>query len=194
MILYKLFKTIYKAQGWKFDRTVPVEEYRRSVVIAAPHTSNWDFVYAMGAFDEMKVPIKFTIKKEWMRFPMNLVIEPMGGVAIDRKPKEGVSKKESTVSAMVNLFTKYEEFCMLVTPEATRSRREKWKTGFYHIANQAQVPIALSYCDYKEKICGVKKLVHPTGDMDKDMNIIMKFYQNIPAKFPEKFSIDKRFL
>ncbi len=193
MFLYKIFKAIYKMQGWEFDYTVPVADYRRSVVTAAPHTSNWDFVYAMGAFDEMKVPIRFTIKQEWMRFPTNLVMKPMGAIGIDRSPKDGMSKRESTVAAMVDLFSKYDEFCMLVTPEGSRSRREKWKTGFYHIAKGANVPIALSYADYDLKKCGVGKIIHPS-DMEKDMREIMEFYSQFKAKNPENYSPDLRYI
>ena len=81
----------------------------------------------------------------------------------------------------------------MVTPEGTRSLRTKWKTGFYHTAAGAGVPIALGYLDYKNKEAGVGKIIYPSGDMKRDMKEIMDFYKNIPAKFPEKFSVDTEF-
>ena len=82
---------------------------------------------------------------------------------------------------------------MLVTPEATRAKREQWKTGFYHVAVNAGVPIALAYMDYAKKKTGVGKIVYPSGDMQKDMTEIMQFYAQIHAKFPEDFSVDQRY-
>jgi 1-acyl-sn-glycerol-3-phosphate acyltransferase len=79
---------------------------------------------------------------------------------------------------------------MLITPEGTRSLRTQWKTGFYHIAVAANVPIALGYCDYAKKEAGVAKLVYPSGDMKKDMREIMAFYKHIVPKNPANFSID----
>jgi 1-acyl-sn-glycerol-3-phosphate acyltransferase len=92
--------------------------------------------------------------------------------------------------AMINLFDDDKDLVVLVTPEGTRSLRTKWKTGFYHVAVGANVPIGLGYLDYKNKKAGVGKLVYPSGDMHKDMKEIMDFYKNIPAKHPELFSID----
>ena len=82
---------------------------------------------------------------------------------------------------------------MLVTPEATRAKQEQWKTGFYHVATMQVYPIALAYMDYAKKKTGVGKIVYPTGDYEKDMAEIMDFYSQINAKFPENFSVDKRY-
>jgi hypothetical protein len=91
---------------------------------------------------------------------------------------------------MIELFSQNKELAVMVTPEGTRSLRTKWKTGFYHVAVGAKVPIALGYLDYKNKEAGVGKIIWPSGDMAKDMREIMAFYQNIQGKHPEKFSID----
>ena len=82
---------------------------------------------------------------------------------------------------------------MLVTPEGTRAKQEKWKTGFYHVAVTAGVPIALAYMDYDKKKTGVGKIVYPTGDYEKDMAEIMAFYAQINPKFPKLFSVDTRY-
>jgi len=193
--MYLLFYWFSKLRGWKFDESIPFEEYNQSVIISAPHTSNWDFIYAMGCFHYLKVPIRFTIKKEWMRFPMSLIIKPLGGVPIDRAPKENRTKKESMTQAFVKLFEKHEgqDFCVLFTPEASRSKKRKWKTGFYHAAKSANKPIALSYMDYSTKTAGIGKIIHTTDNMEADMRSIMEFYKSVIPKFPENFMLDERY-
>ena len=94
------------------------------------------------------------------------------------------------VQAMVDLFKVHNDLVMLVTPEGTRSLCTKWKTGFYHIAVLANVPVALGYLDYEKKEAGVGKVVYPSGDMKKDIQEIMTFYKKVVPHTPEKFSID----
>ena len=164
--------------------------YERCVMIAAPHTSNWDFVFARAAFYLMDIPVRYTVKNDWMRFPFNLIFGPLGGIGIDRSPKIPGEERRSMTEAMIELFKQNEKLAVMVTPEGTRSLRTKWKTGFYHVAVGAQVPIALGYLDFKNKEAGVGKIILPSGDMQKDMKQIMDFYKNIKGKHPENFSVD----
>jgi 1-acyl-sn-glycerol-3-phosphate acyltransferase len=97
------------------------------------------------------------------------------------------------VQAMADLFKTHPRLVMLVTPEGTRSLQTEWKSGFYHVAVTAGVPIALAYLDYTKKEAGVGKIVYPSGDIAKDMKEIMDFYQNIQGKHPENFSVDQRY-
>ena len=180
---------IFKLFGWTFKDHVG-GGYNRCVMIAAPHTSNWDLVFARSAFYLMGIPVRYTVKKEWMRFPFNLVFGPLGAIAIDRSPRQPGEERRSMTEAMIELFSQNKELAVMLTPEGTRSLRTKWKTGFYHVAVGAKVPIALGYLDYKNKVAGVGKIITPSGDMAKDMRAIMAFYQNIQGKHPEKFSID----
>jgi 1-acyl-sn-glycerol-3-phosphate acyltransferase len=179
---------INKITGWKTDDNIP-PEIKRCIIIAAPHTSNWDFWYMIASFSIYRLKIRYTIKKEWMQFPFSLITKPLGGIAIDRSPKQANAPRISHTEAMIKLFTEQDELIVVVTPEGTRSRREHWHTGFYHIAKNAGVPICLGYVDYAKKIAGIGKTIYPT-EMQKDMKEIMSFYQHILAKFPEKFSVD----
>lgn len=129
-----------------------------------------------------------------MRFPFNLIVGPMGGIPIDRSPKVSGQQRKSMVEAMADLFLQYDRIAVMVTPEGTRGKRTEWKTGFYHVAKMAGVPIALGYLDYANKVAGVDKLIYPGDDMDADMREIMLFYKDIAPKHPEKFSIDTRYL
>ncbi len=118
----------------------------------------------------------------------------MGGIGIDRSPKKEGQARASMVQLMADLFKEHPHLVMLVTPEGTRAKQENWKTGFYHIAMTAGVPIALAYMDYKKKRAGVGKIIYPTGNYEQDMQEIMQFYANIEPKFPENFSVDVRYL
>lgn len=184
-----LAKLIFKIFGWTLDDHLKTD-FKRCVMIASPHTSNWDLVFARSAFWLMDIPIRYTVKKEWMRPPFNWIFGPLGAIAIDRSPKKPGEPRPSMTESMIELFDLNEELVVMVTPEGTRSLVTKWKTGFYHVAVGAKVPIALGYLDYKNKIAGVGKVVVPSGDMEKDMREIMAFYKDIQGKYPEKFSID----
>ena len=175
--------------GWKFDNQMP-PDLKQCVMIAAPHTSNWDALHTRLAFVLMGIPVKITIKDSYMRFPMGPVIRYLGGIGINRRPKKDGEERPSMVQMMADLFKEHDDLVMLVTPEGTRSLRTKWKTGFYHIAVAANVPIALAYMDYAKKEVGVAKIVYPSGDMKKDLQEIMAFYKHIIPKHPQNFSID----
>ncbi|MFZ4425866.1 MAG: 1-acyl-sn-glycerol-3-phosphate acyltransferase [Saprospiraceae bacterium] len=178
--------------GWSVNMDYP-PQVSRCVMTAAPHTSNWDLWYARLAFFVMGVPVRFTIKKGWMRFPLNLVIGPLGGIPIDRRPRQGLPERASYVDQLAAYFRQYPEIAILVTPEGTRKARKQWKTGFYYAALQAGVPVCLGYLDYRKKEAGVGPVIYPSGDIASDMRRVIDFYSKIPGKFPEKFSVDERY-
>lgn len=187
-MMYWLSKLLFRLTGWQLDvnRTPEMEH---CVLIALPHTSNWDLVFARAAFFMLRLPVRFTIKKEWMRFPLNLFIGPLGGIAIDRSPKEPGQRKKSMVDAMADLFGQRDKLVVMVTPEGTRSKATHWKTGFYHVAIKAKVPISLGYLDYANKIAGIGKVLHPSGDFERDIAEINAFYEKITPRHPDQFSI-----
>jgi 1-acyl-sn-glycerol-3-phosphate acyltransferase len=178
--------------GWTLDDHLKAD-FRKCVMLAVPHTSNWDFVFARAAFAMMNIPIRFTVKKEWMRFPFGGMMSALGAIGIDRSAKVPGQERLSMVEAMTNLFNGRNELVIMITPEGTRSKVTKWKTGFYYIAQNANVPIALGYLDFKKKIAGVGKIITPSGDMKKDMKEIMDFYKTVSGKFLEKFSVDEEY-
>lgn len=165
--------------GWKMKGTAPTA--KKYILIGAPHTSNWDFIYVMS------VIFKFRLKGYWMgksQFfwpPVRPLLRWFGGIPIDR------SKNHNTVEQMIEVFNESDELIVMVPPEGTRSKVERWRTGFYHIAVGAGVPIALGYGDYKEKTGGFLGVFEPTGDIEVDLPKIQAFYKDITPKFPEKF-------
>ena len=188
----KLAEKSLKMMGWEIDNHWPLD-LDQCVMIAAPHTSNWDALYARLALKALGVNVRLTIKDSYMKFPFGPFVRALGGIGIDRTPKAEGEPRPSMVEVMTDLFKDHPKLVMLVTPEATRAKQEQWKTGFYHVATSAGVPIALAYMDYAKKKTGVGKIVYPTGDYEKDMAEIMDFYSQINAKFPENFSVDKRY-
>ena len=189
-MITRICKLIFKLTGWKTDDKLP-PQIKKCIIIAAPHTSNWDFWYCMAAFRIYNLHIRFTVKKEWMKFPFNLIMKPLGAIAIDRSPRLD-GNRPSFVEAMTTLFNENEKLIIVITPEGSRSKRDKWKTGFFYVAQNAKVPILLGYVDYKKKLAGIGKVVQPTNFNDS-MKTIMDFYSNITPRFPEKFSIDSQF-
>lgn len=184
---------ILKIGGWKVDKQIPKEAYR-SVMTAAPHTSNWDFVWTRVAFYVLGIPMRVTIKNDWTKFPYGLLIKPMGGIGVDRSPRKPGEERLSLTDAMADLFNHHDKIAMVVTPEGSRSLRTEWKKGFYYTALKAGVPITFGYLDYSKKIAGVGNVVlYPTGDIQKDMKVVMDFYATIMPKHPKKFSLDQRY-
>jgi len=177
---YLFSKFWFWITGWRLGPQVP-PAIKKSMMIAAPHTSNWDFVYARAAFFLMDVDVKLTIKKEWTTIPvLGALVRSLGGLAVDR------SKNNSLVDGMVQLFRERDELVILITPEGTRGYQPKWRKGFYHAAVGAGVPILLGYLDYQKKEAGVGPAFWPTGDYEKDLEEIKSFYRTKPGRFPEK--------
>ncbi len=183
-------RLVFKVKGWTYENQIG-NWGKKCVMLAAPHTSNWDTIIGLACFEKMGIPVKVAIKDFWFKFPFNKFVEPAGGIPIKRS-KEGV--KISTVEAMVNLFKEREQLILMITPEGTRSKTTKWRTGFYHVAIQAEVPIVLTYLDYKNKRGVVGKIINPSGNMESDLKEIMAFYKTYGfGKYPEKFSVDKQY-
>ncbi len=142
-----------------------------------------DFWLGRLAFWNLRLPVKFIIKKELFWFPMGLMLKMMGGIPIDR------SKGKSVTDSIVDLFNSREKLMIVITPEGTRKLVHHWKKGFHIIAQRAEVPVLLGYVDYKKKIGGVGQLFVPTDDFEKDLKEIQKFYKNISAKYPKNFNL-----
>ncbi|SFO75622.1 1-acyl-sn-glycerol-3-phosphate acyltransferases [Algoriphagus ornithinivorans] len=179
-----LSRIVFWITGWSLNTNWP-EGVKKAVLIAIPHTSNWDLLYARAAFFLMDIPVKFTIKKEVMVGPLGWFIKALGGIAIDRKRIPG-GRKQTYTEAMISMLKESEELVIMVTPEGTRSAVKKWKTGFYHIALGADVPIVVGYLDYKKKEAGIGPWIQPNGEMDTQIEELMAFGRTVTPKHPEK--------
>ncbi len=175
----KLARWLLVTMGWRLEGTKPTNTH--SVMIAAPHTSNWDFPLMLlfaAAFD---IKVTWMAKHSLFRPPMGWFMRAMGGMPIERHSSNNV------VDAMVESFAKMKELVLLVPTEGTRDRAEYWKSGFYHIARQANVPIIPSFLDFGQKRGGFGPAMVPTGDVSVDMQYFRDFYAGMLGKFPEMF-------
>lgn len=172
----------YRRQGWTEFNANP--DLRKCVIIAAPHTSNWDFVYFLGAATSLGVPLSFMGKKSLFRWPIGRAMRELGGVAIDR------SGSRNYVQTIAEEFSRRENFMLTIAPEGTRSAVARWKTGFYHIAMQAKVPLVIGMMDYARKRVGLAEAFWPTGDYAEDMKKVLAFYQTTTPKYPRQGSVD----
>jgi len=186
-MLTLLAKFILWIAGWKVKGSVPVE-IKKAVIIAAPHTSYWDFLYARCAFFIIGLNMKATIKKEAVDLPIfGWILRQFGAIAVDRTPKSGSQKKKlNMVDAMVNIIESHDQMIMMVTPEGTRKYAARWKSGFYRVAEQANVPIILGFLDYATKTAGIGPVFYPTGDYEKDLEEIQAFYREKQGKYPDQ--------
>lgn len=186
-------RLILLAKGWTYNVEI-LKPIDKCVLIVAPHTSAWDMAIGKAIFVLAKIPAKIAVKKEAFFWPLNWLLRYLGAIPIDRTPKDGSKQRISLVDAMANSIKKEKKICMVITPEGSRGKRKQWKTGFYHIAVKANVPIALGYLDFDVKEGIVDKIFYPTGDMDKDMREIMDFYKDKThlGKYPNRCVTDER--
>ncbi len=175
----------FKAKGWRISQNLP-PELLQYVLIVAPHTSNWDFPIGVAARKLMGLEVKYVAKSELFRWPVKGTLLRLGGYPIDR------SKSNSFVDNVVGLFQTIPNFAVCITPEGTRGKVNKWRTGFYHMAVQAHVPIIMVAFDYAERLVKVSDPFHPTGQQDEDFDIIYAFFRTVVAKYPELSSIPEK--
>lgn len=173
---------IFKVSGWRAAGQKP--DISKYVIIAAPHTSNWDFVYTVCLAFILGIKPMIMMKGAWFRWPMGPFLRWLGAVPIDR------SRAHNVVAQSIRDFRKHEHMVLVVPPSGTRRKVAYWKSGFYHIARGAGVPVVLGYLDYRRKIGGIGPMVHITGHMAADMETIRDFYADIEGKYPAIHAFD----
>jgi 1-acyl-sn-glycerol-3-phosphate acyltransferase len=167
--------------GWKIKGELPTDP--KYVAVIAPHTSIADILigklynYAVGQ------KIKLMIKKEFFWFPLNLILRWWGGFPVNRKHPKGL------INQVVDEFNNNNKMILGITPEGTRALRSEWKTGFYRISQEANVPIFLMFGDFKEKTVGFLGKFEKTGNMEQDIIEIKKRYVGITGYHPQKFTV-----
>lgn len=167
---------IYRRKGWTAVGEVPAA--RRYVLVAAPHTSNWDFILFLGLTDAIGIRPHYMGKHSLFRWPMRRFMLDMGGVPVNR------TSRQDYVAQMAAEFAGRDDFALVIAPEGTRGGTGKWKSGFYHIAMAAGVPIQLAFVDNARKVGGLGPMIVPTGDYRADMATILRFYRETVVNFP----------
>ena len=173
-----------RINGWTVEGSLPPEA-TKSVLIAAPHTSNWDLPYTLMVAFALRLNIYWMGKSSLFRWPFGPVMRWLGGIAVDREKSSNLVA--ASAEAIVNADGPVQ---LVVPPEGTRGKTRHWKTGFYFIALQARVPIVLAYMDYERKVSGLGPVFKPTGNVDADMAEIKRFYAPIKGRRADQFGSD----
>ena len=171
---------LYKILGWKLVGNFSID-IKKYVVIAAPHTSWMDFPIAILARMSSGVMINFIGKDSLFKSPFGFFFRALGGTPVDR------SKNNNLVDAIVQIFNNKEEFRLGLSPEGTRKKVDKWKTGFYYIAKGANVPIVMATLDFENKQIKISEPYFTTDNKEEDFNVFYTFYKNVKGKNPELF-------
>lgn len=162
--------------GWTLAGRLPADS-PKCVLIAAPHTSNWDLPYTLMVAFALRINIYWMGKAQLFRGPLGPLMRWLGGIAVDR------SRSTNLVSASATAIREADgAMCLVVPPEGTRSKTRQWKTGFYWIAHEAGVPIVMAYMDYPRKLSGLGPVFKPSGDIDADMAQIKAYYGQYKGK------------
>jgi 1-acyl-sn-glycerol-3-phosphate acyltransferase len=175
-----------RALGWRTEGMTPeqIAAHPKYVLIAAPHTSNWDFPMTLMVCFALRLKVYWMAKASLFAWPIGWLSRFLGGIAIDR------SASNNTVQNTIDAFAARARLAVIVAPEGTRGKVTHWKTGFYHMAHGAGVPIALAYLDFARKRGGIGRMFITSGDIGADMAEIQAFYSGITGKNPHQFDPD----
>jgi 1-acyl-sn-glycerol-3-phosphate acyltransferase len=179
----QLSEIILESLGWKVIGKFP--DMAKSVIIFAPHTSYWDGFYGKLFAMQMGINYKFLSKKEFFKFPLNYFFRLYGSIP--------VSKNKEYINEIVSLFEENKNLHLILSPEGQLAKTDHWKKGFYYMATKANVPIVVSYIDYSKKEMGIKGVIHDTSNMNETLNSISNMYIKVKGKYPDEFTLDKRY-
>lgn len=168
---------LYRRWHFTLEGGPPVSP--RCVILGAPHTTNWDFIFFLGTTHAFGIAPGFMGKKSLFRWPLRRFMFDMGGVPVDR------SKRGNYVAELKAEFARRDELRLVIAPEGTRSPVKRWRSGFYHIALAADVPIVCGWVDYERRRGGMSPEIHPTGDFAADLKRIAEFYRSVMPDHPK---------
>lgn len=174
----QISKTILSLLGWKFIGDYP-HEIDKKMIIVVPHTSNWDFPLGLLIRSALKAKIHFIGKASLFKPPHGFIFKALGGFPVKR------GKNYNQVDQIVNYYNSRDTFSLSIAPEGTRKKVDKLKTGFYHIALQAKIPVIMMKFDAEHKEVVIKEPFYPTGDKEKDLNVVNTFFRGTKGINPE---------
>ena len=180
-LLRVVSRATLRLTGWTTEATLPAQA-PKSVLIAAPHTSNWDLPYTLMLAFSLHLRVYWMGKQSLFRAPFGGVMRWLGGIPVNREQSSNL-----VASSAQAMRAAKGPMQLIVPPEGTRGKTRHWKTGFYFIAQEAGVPIVLAFVDYGRKVGGLGPVFEPTGDLERDMADIKAFYAPIKGKNADQF-------
>jgi 1-acyl-sn-glycerol-3-phosphate acyltransferase len=172
-----------KLAGWKVEGALPASA-GKAVLIAAPHTSNWDLPYTLMVAFVLRLNVVWMGKHTLFRFPFGPVMRWLGGIAVNRRETNNLVAASAAAIQSASAALQ-----LIVPPEGTRSKTRYWKTGFYYIALTAGVPVIMAYMDYAQKRSGLGPLLQPSGDIEADMVKVKSFYAPFKGRNESQFEV-----
>ena len=174
---------LFNILGWKVPYDFPshIDKY---IIIAAPHTSNWDFPIAVLSKFAKGKDINFIGKHTLFKPPFGFIFRALGGTPVNR------SKSKNMVQSIIDIFNEKDKFIFAISPEGTRKKVSKWKTGFYHVAKGANVPIVMATLDFENKEILIKEPYYVTGNQKVDFEYFHNYFKDVKGKNPEQFDPD----
>lgn len=167
-------RSMLRFWGWQVEGDFPTE--KKILLIAAPHTSNWDWLIGVAALLALGIKLTYIAKHSLFKGPLGWAMRATGGVPINR------SYAEQTVDEIVNQFDQHDRLYYLIAPEGTRSRVERWKSGFLRVAYKAEVPVLRISFDYRTKVISLGSFAELTGDLDTDLAAVQDYYSQFQGK------------
>jgi 1-acyl-sn-glycerol-3-phosphate acyltransferase len=168
-----------RAFGWSIEGGPP--PVAKAVVVAAPHTSNWDLPFALAIAWALDLDVRWIGKHTMFEIPIwGSFLRALGGIPVDRR------ERRDAVKAIADVFATHERLLLVVPPEGTRSAAKRWKTGFYYIAARAGVPIVLGFLDFGRRRGGLGEILVPSGDIEADFATLRAFYAPVRGRHPHR--------
>ncbi len=167
-ILRGMFRLAFRILGWRVEGGLP--DLPKFVLIGAPHTSNWDFMIFLALAFHLRADVRYMGKAELFRWPIGGFFRYCGGYPVERNKSQGL------VEQMAQIIKESERCILVIAPEGTRHKVHEWKTGFYHIARRADVPVVTAYIDSSIKTCGIGPTFELTDNLEADIKSIQSFY------------------
>jgi 1-acyl-sn-glycerol-3-phosphate acyltransferase len=183
-LVFRLIFWLYRIRGWKIEGQLPAG-VKKLVLVGAPHTSNWDFPAFLGATKDIGIRPSYLGKHSLFRWPLRRFMLDMGGIPIDR------TKRANYVDQVAAAFERSDELALVIAPEGTRHSDGKWKSGFYHIALEAGVPIVPAWIDRSRRRIGIGPVIEPSGDYRLDLSRIATFFREAWPEQPRFREIDR---
>ncbi|WP_241461671.1 lysophospholipid acyltransferase family protein [Aurantiacibacter luteus] len=169
-LVWRILVWLWSTRGMRLEGEAP--RVPKFVFIGAPHTSNWDFIAFAGVVHHFGIEPSFLGKHTLFRWPMTRFMHDMGGIPVVR------TRSGRYVDTVIDAFRRADKLALVVAPEGSRTSNGEWRTGFYHIAHGAGVPIVPAYVDYRRKVCGIGEPIMPTGDYRADLARVAAFYRH----------------
>jgi 1-acyl-sn-glycerol-3-phosphate acyltransferase len=179
-IVQRASRRLLRLFGWTVDVELPPAP--KGVIVVYPHTSNWDFVVGYLAKVAAGVRVEWIGKASLFRWPFGALLRRMGGIPVERGAHAGV------VAQLAREYARRERIWVAIAPEGTRSRTDHWKSGFYHLALAAEVPLGLAFIDYRRRLVELRTTLLLSGDRDRDLERLRAFYRDVQGCRPEQAS------